>query len=83
MPKSGLNRRAIAGKKATDERRRRKGEGGGGAENKEGGRIKWRPIDRAKQWLPAGVEAGEYWPELVGFEEGHAHVCTFFSHLSI
>jgi len=74
VPKSGLNRRADSGKRATDER-------GGGVENEEGGGIKWRPTNRTERGSPAGVEAGEYWPELVGFEEGHAQVCTSLTHL--
>lgn len=82
MPKTGLNGRADARKRAID-RRKGKGEEGGGLENKEGGRIKWKPINRTERGPPAGVEAGDYWPELVGFEEGHAQVCTFLLHLSI
>ncbi|KAG0127061.1 hypothetical protein HOY82DRAFT_85634 [Tuber indicum] len=66
--------RANANKRAIDERRKGRGERGEEMENKGGGSMGWRPVDWTKRGSSAGLEAGEYWPKLVGVEEGHAQI---------
>ncbi|KAG0644112.1 hypothetical protein HOY80DRAFT_942787 [Tuber brumale] len=74
VPRGGLRGRANANKRAIDEGRKGRGERGEEMENKGGGSMGWGPVDRTERGSSAGPEAEEYWPELVGVEEGHVRI---------
>ncbi|RPA98092.1 hypothetical protein L873DRAFT_1828626 [Choiromyces venosus 120613-1] len=72
VPRDGLNGKVDADKRVIDERERGKDKRREEAENR--GRARWRSMNRAERGSSAGPEAEEYWPELVGVEEGHVQI---------
>ncbi|CUS14401.1 unnamed protein product [Tuber aestivum] len=67
VPRGGLNGRADADKRVIDER----GKGGKEEVENKGGRG---PINRTGRKSSAGLEAEDYWPELVGIGEGQVQI---------
>ncbi|PWW77651.1 hypothetical protein C7212DRAFT_179454 [Tuber magnatum] len=74
VSRDGLNGRADADERAIDERSKGEGEGGGMVRNKGGAKARWRPINRTERESSARLETGDYWPELVGIEEGQVQL---------